>query len=123
MAAAGDAEELAAATPESDASEFDFSAGVELSRRPLGWNGKPKGRALIKPDEVRLAFSPHERLLILDTWQRSGLPAGDFAPLVGLSKHTFGGAVKTHLISVEETVRRTWPGRIGGAAAGREDWQ
>jgi transposase InsO family protein len=43
---------------------------------------------LVKPDETRLPFSPHERLLILDTWQRSGLPAGDFAPLVGLSKHT-----------------------------------
>ena len=63
---------------QSGAGEFDFSAGVELSRRPLGWTGKPKGRALVKPDEVRLAFSPHERLLILDTWQRSGLPAGDF---------------------------------------------
>jgi transposase InsO family protein len=62
--------------------------GVEPARRPLGWNGKPKGRGLVKPDEVRLTFSPHERLLILDTWQRSGLPAGDFAPLVGLSKHT-----------------------------------
>ena len=68
--------------------EPEFSSGVELPRRPLGWNGKPKGRGLVKPDEVRLAFSAHERLLILDTWQRSGLPAGDFAPLVGLSKHT-----------------------------------
>jgi len=77
-----------AAAAQPGVGEFDFSAGVELSRRPLGWNGKPKGRALVKPDEVRLAFSPHERLLILDTWQRSGLPAGDFAPLVGLSKHT-----------------------------------
>jgi transposase InsO family protein len=27
-------------------------------------------------------------LLLLDTWQRSGLPAGDFAALVGISKHT-----------------------------------
>jgi hypothetical protein len=27
-------------------------------------------------------------LLLLDTWRRSGLPAGDFAPLVGISKHT-----------------------------------
>jgi transposase InsO family protein len=27
-------------------------------------------------------------LLLLDTWQRSGLPAGDFASMVGLSKHT-----------------------------------
>jgi transposase len=25
---------------------------------------------------------------LLDTWQRSGLPARDFAALVGLSKHT-----------------------------------
>jgi len=31
---------------------------------------------------------PQQRLLILDAWQRCGLPAGDFAPLVGLSKHT-----------------------------------
>jgi transposase InsO family protein len=29
--------------------------------------------------------------LILDTWQRSGLPAGDFAALVGVSKHTLYG--------------------------------
>jgi transposase len=28
------------------------------------------------------------RLLVLDTWKRSGLPAGDFAPLVGVSKPT-----------------------------------
>ena len=62
--------------------------GVELPRGRLGWDGLRKRRGLVKPDEVRLAFSPHERLLILDTWQRSGLPAGDFAPLVGVSKHT-----------------------------------
>lgn len=54
----------------------------------LGWDGQRKARSLVKPDEPRLPFSPHERLLILDTWQRSGLPAGDFAPLVGISKHT-----------------------------------
>jgi transposase InsO family protein len=29
-----------------------------------------------------------QRLLLLDAWRRSGLPAGDFAALVGLSKHT-----------------------------------
>lgn len=63
-------------------------SAVELPRRPMGWNGKPKQRGLVKPDEVRQAFSPHEWLLILDTWQRSGLAAGDFAPLVGISKHT-----------------------------------
>ena len=68
--------------------EEPWASEVELPRRPLGWNGMRKRRGLVKPDEVRPAFSPQERLLILDTWQRSGLPAGDFAPLVGLSKHT-----------------------------------
>jgi transposase InsO family protein len=63
-------------------------SGVEFPGGRLGWNGRRKGRNLVKPDEVRLPFSPHERLLILDTWQRSGLPARDFAPLVGISKHT-----------------------------------
>ena len=33
-------------------------------------------------------MTAEQRLLILDTWQRSGLPAGDFASLVGVSKHT-----------------------------------
>jgi transposase len=33
-------------------------------------------------------LTAEQRLLLLDTWLRSGLPAGDFAALVGLSKHT-----------------------------------
>jgi transposase InsO family protein len=36
-------------------------------------------------------LTAEQRLLLLDTWQRSGLPAGDFAALVGLSKHTLYG--------------------------------
>jgi transposase InsO family protein len=74
--------------PDPSDSSWPSASGVELPRRRLGWHGKPQKRGLVKPDEVRQAFSPHERLLILDTWQRSGLPAGDFAPLVGVSKHT-----------------------------------
>jgi hypothetical protein len=35
-----------------------------------------------------IALTPEQRLLVLDAWRRSGLPAGDFAPLVGVSKHT-----------------------------------
>jgi transposase InsO family protein len=35
-----------------------------------------------------IALTPEQRLLVLDAWRRSGLPAGDFAPLVGISKHT-----------------------------------
>jgi transposase InsO family protein len=51
--------------------------------------GKAKGRRLVKPAESpQPPMTPEQRLLILDTWQRSGLPAGDFAPLVGVSKHT-----------------------------------
>jgi transposase len=42
-----------------------------------------------KVDEPpRRSLTAPQRLLILDTWRRSGLPAGDFAALVGLSKHT-----------------------------------
>jgi transposase InsO family protein len=48
-----------------------------------------KGRRLAKEGaQASKTYTPEQRLLILDTWQRSGLPAGDFAPLVGISKHT-----------------------------------
>ncbi|MBN2194571.1 MAG: DDE-type integrase/transposase/recombinase [Polyangiaceae bacterium] len=48
-----------------------------------------KGRRLVKPQEKDdRFFSPEERLMILDLWRRSGLPAGDFAPLVGASTYT-----------------------------------
>jgi transposase len=33
-------------------------------------------------------MTPEQRLLLLDTWQRSGLPGRDFAALVGVSRHT-----------------------------------
>lgn len=33
-------------------------------------------------------LSAQQRLLLLDTWLRSKLPAGDFAAMVGISKHT-----------------------------------
>jgi transposase InsO family protein len=51
--------------------------------------GRGRGRRLIPKDAAKpLVVSAEQRLLILDTWQRSGLPAGDFAPLVGMNKHT-----------------------------------
>ncbi len=54
----------------------------------LSGRGK-RGRRLVKPDDIpRTSTTPEQRLLLLDTWQRSGLPAGDFAALVGISKHT-----------------------------------
>jgi transposase InsO family protein len=51
--------------------------------------GRKRRAALTKPADNKVAtLKPEQRLLLLDTWLRSGLPAGDFAPLVGLSKHT-----------------------------------
>jgi Winged helix-turn helix len=54
-----------------------------MSRR-----GKP-GRRFVAHQDFRTApLTAEQRLLLLDTWQRSKLPAGDFAALVGLSKHS-----------------------------------
>jgi len=54
--------------------------------------GQPRrGRRLVKKDEAPIPaapLTPQQRLLLLDTWQRSKLPAGDFAALVGVAKHT-----------------------------------
>ncbi|MBZ0135695.1 MAG: IS481 family transposase [Planctomycetes bacterium] len=44
-------------------------------------------RTVLEP-APKQSFTPEQRLLILDSWQRSGLPATDFAPLVGISNHT-----------------------------------
>src|ERR1051326_861162 len=57
---------------------------------PLPWqpgSHKKRGRRLVKPQPA-LTIGPEQRLLLLDIWKRSALPAGDFAALVGLSKHT-----------------------------------
>jgi transposase InsO family protein len=48
-----------------------------------------RGRRLVQPPAAPATpLTPQQRLLLLDTWQRSGLPAGDFAALVGVSKYT-----------------------------------
>lgn len=41
-----------------------------------------------KPPNDAQSFTPPQRMLILDSWMKSGLSAGEFAPLVGLSTHT-----------------------------------
>jgi transposase InsO family protein len=61
------------------------SPAPPLAGRP---RGRDRGRRLVPPQPAPAPFSAEQRLLILDSWQRSGLPAGDFAPLVGLSRHT-----------------------------------
>jgi transposase InsO family protein len=48
-----------------------------------------RGRRLVKKEQAPTApLTAQQRLLLLDTWRRSGLPAGDFAAIVGISKHT-----------------------------------
>lgn len=50
---------------------------------------RSKGKRLSLPEDAkRQAFNPQQRLLLLDTWRRSGLPAKDFSALVNISKHT-----------------------------------
>jgi len=57
--------------------------GTGVSRR------RPKTARIVTPQQQEEAkLTPEQRLLMLDTWQRSGLPAGDFGDLVGVSKHT-----------------------------------
>ena len=54
----------------------------------LGRAGQRRKKSLSKPADPAEPLTPEKRILILETWINSKLPAGDFAPLVGLSKHT-----------------------------------
>jgi transposase len=62
-------------------------AGAGPSLPPLA-RSRQRRRVLAPPAAKTPPLSPEQRLLLLDTWQRSGLPAADFAALVGLSKYT-----------------------------------
>jgi transposase InsO family protein len=52
--------------------------------------GSRRGGRSLRPPAATAAspLTAEQRLLLLDTWLRSGLPAADFAALVGMSKHT-----------------------------------
>jgi transposase InsO family protein len=63
---------------------------AEAAAPPL--SGRRRRKALVRPEQGKVPLlKPEQRLLLLDTWLRSGLPAGDFAGLVGISKHTLYG--------------------------------
>ena len=77
------------AEPADEEADLAARAQPTTERRIPLLGGRRKGRRLVRRDDSpRTPFTPEQRLLVLDSWQRSGLPAGDFAPLVGISKHT-----------------------------------
>ena len=86
----------AAAKPEENLHELldeALTPGPEreegVPRMPRLLYGRKPGspRTLKKKEDMgRPAFTPEQRLLLLDTWQRSGLPARDFGDLVGVTR-------------------------------------
>lgn len=51
-------------------------------------SGRKTRRKVNREETTGPSFTPQQRLLLLDTWQRSGLPAKDFSSLVGISQTT-----------------------------------
>jgi transposase InsO family protein len=76
-----------ACSPEGSPSPADGNG--EKPRTHWRLVGRPPRRQLTKGDGAAWkATTGEQRLLILDCWQRSGLPATDFSPLVGVSAQT-----------------------------------
>jgi len=73
-----------------DTADAPPSGSAALSAARLGARRRGGPRRVLQKSAARASepLTPAQRLLLLDTWQRSGLPAGDFAAMVGLSKHT-----------------------------------
>jgi len=75
--------------PAAGEAEGEQEATEDFDPSRLRLLGRRRGRRLVKPEaKPAPALTAEQRLLLLDTWQRSGLPAGDFAALIGMSKHT-----------------------------------
>jgi len=67
----------------------DAQLPEELPRERPRLQQPVRGRRLARPAATPASpLTPEQRLLVLDAWRRSGLAAGDFAPLVGVSKQT-----------------------------------
>jgi transposase len=74
----------------------ETNAEVQAGETPVASAGQPPppapsrhGKRLVPAEQAhRVDFSPQQRLLFLDARLRSGLPARDLAPLVGVSRHT-----------------------------------
>ena len=79
-----DPERVATEEPEATANDWN-DPGNAL---PPLVRSRQRGRRLALPAAKGEALQPEQRLLLLDIWQRSKLPAADFAALVGISKFT-----------------------------------
>jgi transposase InsO family protein len=75
------------ATPAPAEDEVSQAASTPMPEVPLPVRRRRQGRRLTRAGGTE-SLTGSQRLLLLDTWRRSGLPASDFAPLVGISKHT-----------------------------------
>ena len=80
------------ADPLNDPGELDPNELLEWEDDPAptfaNLGGRRRG-TLSKPVERPvMPLSPSQKLLLLDTWLRSGLPARDFGALVNISRHT-----------------------------------
>ncbi|MDH3879768.1 MAG: IS481 family transposase [Desulfobacterales bacterium] len=81
---AGLATEVAVEAPVDEA-----TSPATIKRPRLMAPRRREGKRLVSPDErAKPTFTGEQRLLLLDTWRRSGLPAKDFAGLVGISAPT-----------------------------------
>jgi len=67
--------------------EQNPESGME-PRIPLGCGRRRERRLIRKEAQPRIVLTGAQRLLLLDTWRRSKLPATDFGVLVSLSSHT-----------------------------------
>ncbi len=78
--------------------DLGTGTGLPLNPRPFGagtarlsGRGPRPGKRLVLPQEAAAAnrrMTPEQKLLILDTWSRSGLSANDFSALVGVNRIT-----------------------------------
>ena len=64
------------------------TADAGLAALPPLARSRQRRRTLAQPAPKAEPVPPEQRLLLLDTWRRSELPAADFAALVGISKFT-----------------------------------
>ena len=87
--------DVAEEPPLAEMLEDALTPGPELDEQPeirvprlMAGRRRPKRLLVKKKGSTAPYVKPEQRILILDVWRRSGLPAGDFADLVNVSKHT-----------------------------------